>query len=148
MNKTLKNAKGITLVALVITIVLLLILVGISISTLTNTGLFGKAKQAEQKSKEAQEQEEALLGSYENKLNTYLLKKADGSWNSTKKVNSPQLMDGMIPIYWDNDGKEIKVTAENENNWYDYENQQWANAKTQDGSYWVWIPRYAYEIES
>ena len=43
--------KGITLIALVITIIILLILEGISISTLTQTGLFGKAKQAEQKSK-------------------------------------------------------------------------------------------------
>ena len=147
MNK-LKRQNAITLVALVITIVILLILAGISISALTQTGLFGKAKQAEQKSKEAQEQEDAILSSYENVLNTYFLKKADGSWDSNKKVNSPQLMDGMIPVYWDEDGKEVKVTAENENNWYDYENQKWANAKTQDGSYWVWIPRYAYKIES
>ena len=57
-------------------------------------------------------------------------------------------MDGMTPIYWDKDGKEIKVTSENENEWYDYEKQKWANAKTKDGSYWVWIPRYAYKIES
>ena len=148
MKKTLKKSKGITLIALVITIVILLILAGISISALTQTGLFGKAKQAEQKSKEAQKQEDAILSSYENALNTYFLKKADGSWDSNKKVNSPQLMDGMIPVYWDEDGKEVKVTAENENNWYDYENKEWANAKTQDGSYWVWIPRYAYKIES
>ena len=148
MKKELKKQKGITLVALVITIVILLILAGISISALTQTGLFGKAKQAEQKSKEAQEQEDAILSSYENALNTYFLEKADGSWDSNKKVNSPQLMDGMIPVYWDEDGKEVKVTAENENNWYDYENKKWANAKTQDGSYWVWIPRYAYKIES
>ena len=147
MNK-LKRQNAITLVALVITIVILLILAGISISALTQTGLFGKAKQAEQKSKEAQEQEDAILSSYENALNTYFLKKADGSWDSNKKVNSPQLMDGMIPVYWDEDGKEVKVTAENENNWYDYENQKWANAVTKDGSYWVWIPRYAYKIES
>ena len=54
MKKELKKQNGITLVALVITIVILLILAGISISALTQTGLFGKAKQAEQKSKEAQ----------------------------------------------------------------------------------------------
>ena len=62
----MKN-RGITLVALVITIVILLILAGISISALTQTEIFGKAKQAEQKSKEAQGQENALLGDYENK---------------------------------------------------------------------------------
>ena len=42
----LKQNKGITLVALVITIILLLILVGITIGQLTGNGLFEKAKQA------------------------------------------------------------------------------------------------------
>ena len=147
MKKT-KELKGITLIALVITIVILLILAGISISAITNQGLFEKAKEAKQKSEETQKQEDSILSSYENELNTYFLKHADGSWDSSKKVNSPQLMDGMTPIYWDKDENEIKVTSENENEWYDYENQKWANAKTQDGSYWVWIPRYAYKIES
>ena len=64
-----KNIKGITLVALVITIVILLILAGISIVALTQTGLFGKAKQAEQKSKDAQILENYTLGSYGNSIN-------------------------------------------------------------------------------
>ena len=38
----MKNTKGITLVALVITIIILLILATISIQSLTNTGLFQK----------------------------------------------------------------------------------------------------------
>ena len=49
-----KKSKGITLVALVITIILLLILSGISISALTNTGIFQKAKDAKQASKNAE----------------------------------------------------------------------------------------------
>ena len=140
--------KGITLIALVITIIILLILAGISISALTQTGIFGKTKQAEQKSKDAQEKENTTLGTYENEINTYLLNNADGSWDSSKKVNSPQLMDGMTGVYWNDKGQEVTVTADNQDNWYDYENQKWANAKTKDGSYWVWIPRYAYKIES
>ena len=67
-NKFLKD-KGITLVALVITIIILLILAGISISALTQTGLFGKAKEAEQKSKAALELENTTLGDYENEIN-------------------------------------------------------------------------------
>ena len=55
MKKELKKQNGITLVALIVTIIILLILAGISISALTQTGLFGRAKQAEQKSREAQE---------------------------------------------------------------------------------------------
>ena len=61
MKKSIKNEKGITLVALVITIVILLILAGISISALTNQGLFGKAKEAESKSKMADARELIVL---------------------------------------------------------------------------------------
>ena len=63
----MKN-KGITLVALVITIIILLILAGISIATLTGSGLFEKARLAEQKSKNKQEEEQGILGDYENKI--------------------------------------------------------------------------------
>ena len=63
--------KGITLVALVITIVILLILAGISISTLTNTGIFQKAKEAKQKSEEAENEQNKILDEYETELNQY-----------------------------------------------------------------------------
>ena len=72
MKKTLKNVKGITLVALVITIIILLILAGISISALTNTGIFGKAKEAKQKSDEAALDQNTKLDEYESEINAYL----------------------------------------------------------------------------
>ena len=68
----LNKNKGITLVALVITIIILLILAGISISALTQTGIFGKAKQAEQKSKEAEQNQTTTLGTYEKEINKYV----------------------------------------------------------------------------
>ncbi len=71
MKKILKNKKGITLVALVITIVILLILAGISISTLTNTGIFEKAKDAKEKSEAEEKQQSETLDSYEKELNKY-----------------------------------------------------------------------------
>ena len=50
----MKNNKGITLVALVVTIVVLLILAGVSINlVLGNNGIIAKAKDAETKSAEA-----------------------------------------------------------------------------------------------
>ena len=61
MKYKLKKKNGITLVALVVTIVILLILAGISISAVTQTGLFGKAKQATEKYKEAEEKEKSKL---------------------------------------------------------------------------------------
>ena len=71
MKKIMKNQKGITLVALVITIIILLILAGISISTLTNTGIFEKAKDAKEKSEEEEKQQSETLESYEKELNKY-----------------------------------------------------------------------------
>jgi|GEM_PF-3354448 hypothetical protein len=64
------NKRGITLVALVITIIILLILAGVAITTLTQTGLFENAKQAKQKSKNAQELENVTLANYENKIDS------------------------------------------------------------------------------
>ena len=67
-----KKNKGITLVALVVTIVVLLILAGISISALTNTGIFQKAKDAKQKSANAELDQNTKLDSYEEEISNYL----------------------------------------------------------------------------
>ena len=144
-----KKNKGITLVALVVTIVVLLILAGISISALTNTGIFQKAKDAKQKSEEATQNEESLLAEYEVEIDKY---KSNDRWDG--KVNKPELMTGMTAIKFtkptgnteDTKGKEEKVSDSSKNDWYNYSEKKWANAKTNDGSMWVWIPRYAYKI--
>ena len=47
----MRNIKGITLIALIITIIILLILAGITITQLTGSGLFGKAGLAKQKTR-------------------------------------------------------------------------------------------------
>ena len=146
-----KNVKGITLVALVITIIILLILAGITIMALTgDNGLFTRAQQAKNKTIEGQEKEQAAMNGYQEEMDKYIsgISTEEGSWNSSKKVNSPQLMEGMTGIYWDDSGNEVEITSTNDDNWYNYDEQKWANAKTQDGSYWVWIPRFAYQIES
>ena len=135
-----------------------MILATISIQSLTNTGLFAKAQEAKEKTKNATENQAKTLNEYEDELNKYISEnvktlQADGSWNSSKKVNSPQLMEGMTGIYWDGSGNEVAVTVDNQDNWYDYSAQKWANAVTKDSNgnitgYWVWIPRYAYKIET
>ena len=150
MKNQFQKEKGITLVALVITIVILLILAGITIGVLTGeNGLFTRAQQAKEKTIEAQKNEDETISKYMEQIDEYIyLDYANGKWNENQKVNSPQLMEGMTGVYWDETGKEVEVTSANKDNWYDYDNQKWANAKTKDGSYWVWIPRYAYQIES
>ncbi|NLM63382.1 MAG: DUF5011 domain-containing protein, partial [Mollicutes bacterium] len=67
-------------------------------------------------------------------------------FNESKGVNHPQLVTGMTPIKWN--GTTEVTTTENDSDWYDYSEKRWANAKTEDGSYWVWIPRYGYKITS
>ncbi len=67
-------------------------------------------------------------------------------YNEAKGVNHPVLFTGMTPIKWE--GTTELETNEDDPDWYDYDEKRWANAKSADGSYWVWIPRYAYKIES
>jgi hypothetical protein len=54
----------------------------------------------------------------------------------------------MTAIKWIGTTEQIVSNPDTDTSWYDYTNKQWANAKTADGSYWVWIPRYAYQIEN
>jgi prepilin-type N-terminal cleavage/methylation domain-containing protein len=63
-----------------------------------------------------------------------------------KGVNAPKLTTGMTPIKWN--GTDWVSTNENDIDWYNYDENKWANVKTADGSFWVWIPRYAYSIAS
>ena len=88
---------------------------------------------------------------------------ADGSFNSSKGVNTPDIADGKLtPIKW-NGSSWIKTTA-NDNSWYNYgtSSKQWANAViggtfdtngilNEDATgyaMFVWIPRFAYQISS
>ena len=71
---------------------------------------------------------------------------ADGSYSEDKGVNTPSLGSGMTAIKWN--GSSWIETTGSDSDWYDYANKKWANAKTSDGSMWVWIPRYAYSITS
>ena len=91
--KKYKSQRGITLIALVITIIILLILAGISIAALTNQGLFKNAKEAQNATQKAEEEQGKTLNEYEDEINKYLEndKKIDGK--IVDKVN-----DGTIKI--------------------------------------------------
>ena len=154
MLKINKSNNGITLVALVVTIIILLILATISIQSLTNTGLFSKAKEARDKTANAAENQAKILNEYEDELNKYVSdNKNKTDW--TGKVNKPKLMTGMTAIKFNEpvgdekakEGSTVKTT-DTDNNWYDYDAKKWANAQTQDGSMWVWIPRFAYRVNN
>ena len=95
----------------------------------------------------------------------------NGSCTDTKiEPNAPVLDDGMIPIVFDtSNGTVIKTVSNTDSSWYDYSNQEWANAvlvktsgtktrayyKANPGvaidesdilAYYVWVPRYKYKI--
>ena len=66
----LKQQKGITLIALVITIVVLIILAGVAISlTLSDNGIFKKAKEGAQNYTNAQKEEQDALNELDTSIN-------------------------------------------------------------------------------
>ena len=161
-SKETRKTSGITLIALVVTIVVLLILAGITISLVfSENGIIAKAKEAAEKTNQAaineQEQMNEVAGYLDNMLNEIggsgeeptppkPTLPSDGSYSEEKGVNTPKLGSGMTPIKWN--GSSWVNTTGSDKEWYDYTGKKWANAKTSDGSMWVWIPRYAYSITS
>ncbi len=151
MKNSIKKAKneyhkqtGITIIALVITIIILLILAGVIISMATSgSGVFGRAKNAADVYRASAKNENDALDSYSSEIEK-ADRNAEGTFNEKQKVNAPVLKTGMTPVKFDN-GNIVRTSAD-DNEWYNYQNKQWANAQTEDGSLWVWIPRYAYKI--
>ena len=142
----LKRNKGITLVALIITIIILLILAGVSLSFVFNGGILDKAQSAINEYESASKKEQDLL----DEIDKYIENELGGSSvdDNKNEPNPPELMEGMTTgVYWDENGNEVTVTDDNKDNWYNYSEKKWANAKTKDGSYWVWIPRFEYSTD-
>ena len=144
----MKKEKGITLVALVVTIIVLLILSGVTVAMLAGqNGILTQANKAKKATEEAAQEENSALSSLEDYMIT------DGSYNKETGVNEPRLLSGMKEVMFklpsgSDKGQAIKQgeTGFDESNWYNYKESKWANAVTEDGSYWVWIPRFAYKI--
>ena len=170
LTKTKENQMhGITLIALVITIIVLLILAAVTINlTLGERGIFRLAQQAAKNYTGAQNKELAGIENFEYTLDDTIAEingqtVLNGSYSEAKKVNRPNLSHtGLTPVKFNDtnavalvslasgDGDDVIKNVETEEiqneSWYDYEKKQWANAKTADGSMWVWIPRFAYKI--
>ena len=131
----------------------------VTISTVfSDNGIIKKAQEAANKTKEAVQKEKDELNQLYNDLASALNNvpeeptppeptlPSDGSYSKEKGVNTPKLGSGMTPIKWN--GSSWVNTTGSDKDWYDYTGKKWANAKTSDGSMWVWIPRYAYSITS
>ena len=151
----MRKQRGITLIALVVTIIILTILAGVSINlVLGENGIITIAKRAKENIELAQIEEEKEL----NEL--YAQLEAESSENKINKANAPKLLTGMTPIKFEMPtatamGTVVQTTAK-DTDWYEYgttydetndtTTKRWANAQTEDGSMWVWIPRFAYKI--
>ena len=170
--KVFKQNKAITLVALVITVVVMLILAGVAIAAVVDgDGLFSKTRQATETYENAANRENAMLTNLMGKIDYYLgegenddvvnpgdeVPKSDGTFDVNTGINSPDTSalptDSTKYVTWsddDSDGTfDENLSDTVPNNWYDYNNGQWANIKsTANGleAYWVWIPRFAYKL--
>ena len=86
--------------------------------------------------------------------------------NTVDEFEEPKVLDGMKKVAWTwNEDTKTWIEKEEEprtnEEWYSYrtleegskddnkgeEGSHWANAKNTDGSYFVWVPRYAYRIK-
>jgi len=138
----MRENKGITLIALIITIIVLLILVSVSIAFLAGSGIFGEAQTAasEMQIRHMREQMSILHG--ETAIAEFL-----PGWRHDGTVNVPALIGGTESVRYDGNGEWVITDPNNPNNtWYDYENQEWANARDANGNMFVWIPRFAYQV--
>ena len=74
---------------------------------------------------------------------------------------APDLSDGMIPIKYNESTEEWIKTVPTDPEWYDYNTKKWANIVLEEATFngnvldetkpycmFVWVPRYAYKIES
>ncbi len=87
------------------------------------------------------------------------IEEPEEDYNDNSGANKPELLDNMIPIKYDGSNW---VCADTTEAWYNYDNQEWANAAvlnkgvtknigdtiTEDeiALWYVWIPRYKYQL--
>ena len=101
----------------------------------------------------------------ENKTNNLLIRYTFEQYDPSKNgPNTPELVDGLIPVIYDGTNW---VSADTLNKWYNYNEQWWANAVTTTeanrakyqtpgtvipmsdiNTMWVWIPRYEYKFSN
>ena len=113
MNKTKRNSKGITLIALVITIIVLLILAGVTIAALSgDNGILTRAKEAKEKTQQSQKEEEKTLSNMENNLGIYNFKNIN-----TADTNPTEVVPENSTIIEADANNGIVIKDKNNNEW-------------------------------
>ena len=139
MKKEIKNkqAKGITLIALVVTIVVLLILAGVSISlVIGNDGIMKRAKVAKERYGQASKNEQKDLDTVEDYMNKMTVGETTGG-------GSGSTVDG-VPIpegYYYVGGTKAKGIVISDNVADKELDKGKENVRRElDGNQWVWVP--------
>ena len=111
--KIKKKEVGITLIALVITVIVLLILAGVTIAALSgDNGILTRAKEAKEKTEQAQDNESKILSNMENILESYKFENIN-----TADTNPAGAMPSDGTILENDANKGIVIKDKNENEW-------------------------------
>lgn len=151
-EKKIKYNKGITLVALVITIIVLIILAGISINlVLGEDGIFKRAVEAREKTKEAQKNEQDMLNTVYDEMQDLGLKKPQLKyklgevWNETNNTtvydeyNNPIVIPAGFHIVSKKEDPTVEYNyTKTENNIPSV--QDGIVVEDSEGNQFVWIP--------
>lgn len=161
MQKILKNERGsVALFVLLSALFFLVVVTGVAVSFKNKEAQidsqFEKIKLSYEKDAN-QVYDEAINSKVEFSSNygTIEVIWLEGNTNTiVSSPNEPNMYSGFEKVAWTDDGTEFTPTQNSE--WYSYNSisgkednttSHWANAKnTADGSYFVWIPRFAYRI--
>ena len=114
MNLKIKREnKGITLISLVITIIVLLILATVTIIALSgDNGILTRAKEAKEKTQQAQKDEEKMISSMENILGVYNFKNIN-----TVDTNPAETVPENSVVLDDDANNGIVIKDKNNNEW-------------------------------
>ncbi len=108
-----KEKNGITLIALVITVIVLLILAGVTIAALSgDNGILTRAKEAKEKTEQAQKEEEKTLSSIENIIEKYNLTNVNSA-----DTNPAEAIPENSTVIEGDANKGIAIKDKNENEW-------------------------------
>ena len=150
--KQLKKESAVTLIALVVTIVILIILAAVSINmVLGDQGIFKKAQEGANSMHDAEVNTQMAFNSITDEMDKIIAGNSIQNPELRQDTpNAPEQIDGMTPIKFteptETEMGSVEETTWDDNSWYNYNQSKWANTKSEDGSMWVWIPRYAYKI--
>ena len=151
------NFTKIIIVTAVIIIIFVSVIVGIIIAFNSNNNsddilqnVAQNNTQDEEKSNIILDEENVVITDDETAQITRRYGRVEVIWidENNNEISEPLKpnLNGLIPVKFNSSRVTFEETTENDSNWYNYSLQNWANAVNSDGSYFVWIPRYAYRI--